>query len=197
MTVANNDIVRITAKMKWFGTDDVVNVFTYRAIQQDHATDLLFMTDVAVALDLAYAELIAEQSDDFTYESVDGFNVTQDVLLPDVPWPVITAGQSATNPVPQQCSISAFWPSTRPKTRTQAYFAGFVVGMIDTDGQITAAGITAAQDCADIIFNLVTADIDLIKGSWNADLALFTPSGAAQVPTRWRTQRRRRIGVGS
>jgi hypothetical protein len=197
MVVAVNDIVRITAKMKWFGTDDVVNVFTYKVDQQDLLTDLLFMTDVSEALSLAYAELVDEQSDSFTYESVDGFNITQDILLPDVAWNIITAGTSATNIVPQQLAISAFWPTTRPKTRSQAFFSGFVVGMIDTEGEVTAGGQTAVQDAADIITRLTTPDIDLVKGSWNSTLSLFTPSGAAQVPARWRTQRRRRIGVGS
>lgn len=197
MSVAVGDIVRITAKMRWFGTDDVQNVFTYKVLLNATLDDDEFMSVVADVLDSAYNNLLGGQSTQFTYESIDGINLTQDVLLPEVAWPVLTAGASATTIVPQQLAICAFWPTTTPKVRTSTFFGGFVIAAIAALGDITAANVTQVLAAANELSNFDTVELDMEKGSLNPITSVFTPSGTPQVPTRWRTQRRRRVGVGS
>ena len=197
MAVAVGDIVKITAKMRWFGTDDVQNVFQYKVDLNNSADDADFMSIVADVLDSAYNNLIGGQSTQFTYESIDGINVTQDVLLPEVSWPVLTAGSSATTIVPQQLAVCAFWPTITPKVRTSTFFGGYVIAAIASLGEITAANVTQALAAANELSTFDTVLVDMTKGSLNPLTSVFTPSGTPQVPTRWRTQRRRRVGVGS
>ncbi len=197
MAVVVGDVVRITAKMKWFGTDDVQNVFTYKVDLNTTVDDLEFMSVVADVLDSAYNNLIGQMSTSFTFVSIDGINITQDKLLPEVLWPVLVAGLSATAIVPQQLAVCAFWPTTTPKVRTSTFFGGFVTFTIDTLGQITAVARGFALTAALELSNFDTVKLDMTKGSLNPLTSVFTPSGAPQVPERWRTQRRRRISVGS
>ncbi len=197
MGVVVGDIVRITAKMKWFGTDDVQNVFTYKVTLNTTADDDEFMSVVADVLDSAYTNIVADLSDRFTFESIDGINLTQDVLLPEVNWPVLVAGLSTTGIVPQQLAICAFWPTTTPKVRTSTFFGGFVIAAIAPLGQITAGNITRVLLVANELSTFDTVELDMDKGSLNPLTMVFTPAGIPLVPERWRTQRRRRIGVGS
>lgn len=197
MAVAVGDIVKITAKMKWFGTDDVQNVFQYKVDLNTSVDDDEFMSIVADVLDSAYNNAIGQMSTQFTFESIDGINITQDVLLPEVNWPVLTAGLSGTAIVPQQLAICAFWPTTTPKVRTSTFFGGFVTFTIDLLGQITAVATGFVLAAALELSNFDTVKVDMTKGSLNPLTSVFTPSGVPQVPGRWRTQRRRRIGVGS
>lgn len=197
MSVVVGDIVRITAKMKWFGTDDVQNVYTYKVDLNATLDDAEFMSVVADVLDSAYNNLVTSQSLSYTYESISGINVTQDVLLPEVSWPVLTAGTSGTNIIPQQLAVCAFWPTTTPKVRTSTFFSGWVINSIDALGQILPAIITVVLAAANELSTFDTVELDMTKGSLNPIGSIFTPSGVPQVPARFRTQRRRRIGVGS
>lgn len=197
MSVVVGDIVRITAKMRWFGTDDVQNVYTYRVDLNATLDDDEFMSVVADVLDSAYNNLITQQSTSFTYESITGQNLTQDLLLPEVAWPVLTAGTSSTNIIPQQLAICAFWPTTTPKVRTSSFFSGFVLASIASLGEIAASNIVQALLAANELSDFDTVELDMTKGSLNPITSVFTPAGTPQVPSRFRTQRRRRIGVGS
>lgn len=197
MAVVVGNIVKITAKMRWFGTDDVQNVYTYKVDLNTTVDDNEFMSVVADVLDSAYNNLLGGQSNQFTYESIDGINVSQNVLLPEVPWPVLSAGASATTIVPQQLAICAFWPTISPKVRTSAFFGGFVIAAVAALGDITPANVAQVLLAANEISTFDTVKLDMTKGSLNPLTLVFTPAGTPQVPTRWRTQRRRRIGVGS
>lgn len=197
MSVAVGDVVRITAKMRWFDTDDVQNVYQYKVDLNATLDDDEFMSVVADVLDSAYNNIVADLSTSFTFESIDGINITQDVLLPEVSWPVLVAGTSGLTIVPQQLAICAFWPTTTPKVRTSTFFGGFVTPAISPVGGIILANTARVLLAAIELSTFDTVELDMTKGSLNPLTSVFTPAGTPQVPARWRTQRRRRIGVGS
>ena len=197
MAVSVGDFVRITAKMKLFGTDDVMNVLTYRTDVNATPDDDAFMADVAARLDVHYGSMLTDFSTDLTFESIDGFNISKTELLPEVPWPVITAGTNAAILLPTQCATCVFWPTTTPKVRTSSFLGGYTVSSLAAGGIIGAPVITRLQNFGGAMVQLITANITLQKGSWNPIAFIFTEAGLPQVPLRFRTQRRRRIGVGS
>jgi len=197
MPVSVGDFVRITCKMKLFGTDDVMNVLTYRVDVNATADDDAFMSDVADRLDVHYTGINPDLSDDLTYESIDGFNISKSELMPDVPWPVLIDGDNAAIILPTQVAACVFWPTTTPKVRTSSFMGGYVVSALAAGGVIAAPSLGRLVTFGGAIRQLITANITLTKGSFNPVALIFTEAGAAQVPNRWRTQRRRRIGVGS
>lgn len=197
MAVAIGDHVRITAKMKLFGTDDVMNVYTFEVDRNDTVDDAGFMVALALHMDDAYTLINGDLSDDLTYESVDGQNITQDVLLPETAWPVLVTGNLAAIILPTQVAGCVFWPTTTPKVRTSSFLGGYTVSALAAGGVLGAAVITRLVSFGVAMRDVATANVDATKGSLNPISSIFTPSGVGQVPNRWRTQRRRRIGVGS
>jgi len=197
MAVAIGDVVRLTAKMKLFGTEDIQNVFHYKVTRNDTLDDTVFMTEAALLLDIAYTLINVAVADDISYSSVDGQNITQNVLLPETSWPVLTVGINTGNLLPTQAAGCVFWPTTTPKVRTSTFLAGFTDANNQPNGSINPALVALFLLFGNALEDWNTLGVDADKGSQHAVSGVFTPAGQAQVPSRWRTQRRRRVGVGS
>lgn len=197
MPVVVGNIVRITAKMKLFGTDDVQNVLQFRVDNNVTADDLAFMTDVAVIFDRAYTFINPDISSLLTYISIDGQNISLNELLPDVPWPALILGANANPLLPTQTAACVFFPTVTPKVRTSTFLGGYTEGANLSDGSISTAVTARIVSWGNEMLASITANIDLTKGSFNPFTSVFTEAGSPVTPSRWRTQRRRRIGVGS
>lgn len=197
MTIVVNDILRITCKMKLFGTEDIQNVYTYKVTGGTLDDDTSIMNAIANHMDIAYTLYNARVSTSITYISVDGINITQNTLLPDTPWPILVAGIDAANILPTQVAGCVFWPTTTPKVRTSSFLGGLTEASNDAGGVLTPALVTEMIAFGVFMKGIVAAKISADKGSFNPVSLIFTPSGEPQVPPRWRTQRRRRVGVGS
>lgn len=197
MTVGVGDIVRITAKMKLFGTDDVQNVFTFRVDANTTPDDDAFMDDVAAFIDGAYNLVDIDQSTFLTYQSVDGQNLTKNELLPEKNFPILVAGLQGGDLLPTQVAPCVFWPTITPKVRTSSFLGGYTEFNNTSIGEITGTGQSNLLSFGLFLASFVGVRITLRKGSLNPLTMVFTVAGTARVPARWRTQRRRRIGVGS
>ena len=108
MTVGVGDIVRITAKLLLNGVSDIVNVYHFSVAANTTLNDTAFMTEVALELDTLYAGINPVIATTVTYVSLEGQNITKDELLPSRPWPTLIAGASATEQLPEQCSVCVF-----------------------------------------------------------------------------------------
>ncbi len=197
MPVAVGDIVRLTAKMRLFGTEDVQNIYTYRVDRNATTSDAAFMTQAALHMDTAYTKVNGDMTINLSYASVDGFNITKNELLPDTPWPVLTIGLTSFFMLPTQVAGFVFWPTTAPKVRTSAFVGGYTVASNTAVAELTPPTIANLNLFGLDLRFIITVDIDATKGSFKPIGSIFTPSGLPQVPVRWRTQRRRRVGVGS
>lgn len=197
MSVSVGDFVRLTAKMKLFGTEDVQNVLTYRVDVNTTGDDATLMVEAALFLDIAYTLINPFVSTVLTYTSVDGQNISKNELLPETPWPVLTGGLNASNLLPTQVAACVFWPTITPKVRTSIFLGGFTGASNGLTAAIEASLLTVLATFGAAIKDWNTANVDAVKGSFNPVALLFTPAGDPVVPARWRTQRRRRVGVGS
>ena len=198
MAIGVNDVLRITANMRLLTTDDIVNVFNIKVTAIVAPTDLSFMQSVAAWLDEAYLLILADLADNLSFVNVSGINITQDELLPSVDWTTIVAGSSLSPILPVQVAACVFFPTTTPRVRASKFFGGYTDDALEAGGAITAAAIARLQSCGDVL----AAGVDELGdeatyGAYNTVLSRFTPVDRAEVPVRWRTQRRRRLGVGS
>lgn len=197
MTVSVGDFVRLTAKMKLFGTDDVMNVYLYRIDTNDTVDDDAFMVQAALFLDIAYTLLLTDLVDNLTFISIDGQNISKSELLPEKPWPTLVDGDNSASVLPTQVAAEVFWPTITPKVRTSSYIGGYSVNANASDGAIAGTAVTRLLAFGAALKEWNTTDVDGVKGSFNATKLIFTEAGDPIVPARWRTQRRRRVGVGS
>jgi len=198
LTVAIDDVVRIIAVAQWAAQDFFTNTFYVKVTKQDEATDTLFMDRIAEHMDVVYSLINPDIVSVINYDHIEGQNITANELLPDKDWPVLTVGGDAGAGLPTQVAACVFYRTLRPKTRAAQYIWPYTEASNGSGGVVEAAAVTLLQSFGDawvagVLEGTVTADF----GAYNPEFARFTPVVSAQVPTRYRTQRRRRLGVGS
>ena len=197
MPVAVGDIVRIVARMKLFSVDDIVNVFHFRVDVNTSGNDTIFMVDVAILLDQLYTLINGGVSPNISYLRIEGINVTQSVLLPDASWPVLAVGGGSGEMLPEMNAASVFHRTLKPRTRASKFLPPTTESS-NVEGALSTiyAGLVASYG-AFLLAPLTTLNITLAYGAFNRLLATFNQATITVVPNRFRTQRRRRVGVGS
>lgn len=198
MPVNTDDILRITCNFRFNAVDDFVNVFHFEWAGVDGQTDAGAMDQIADDLDNGYEEINDDMSDLLEFVDIQGQNITKDVLLPTVGWPVQTFGLATADALPTQVAACVFFRTTRPKTRASKFIPGYSEAGSNNLGGLTAVAITRLQAFGDLaVLGFTDVVNHLTYGAYNKEFDRFTPVNAAIVPTKYRTQRRRRVGVGS
>jgi hypothetical protein len=156
------------------------------------------MDDVANQLEIMYTFLIPQQRLIYSYDQITGKVVkggTQ--LLPDTPWPVLTAGASGSDGLPFQVAALILGQTTVSKTQGRKYLAGFLeTNQVDSD--INATLLTPLANWAiGYIANWVLFGHTYRFGTFNPLTSTFTDLVSAVVGGVMRTQRRRTKGFGS
>lgn len=197
MTVAIGDIVRITARLVLDGSFDVVNVFHFVVAVQDAVNDSAFMEEVADQFDVLYTKINTEVTNRVSYVAVEGQNITQDVLLPSKAWPILVAGIASDSMLPETVSACVFHRTLTPRVRAAKFLPPMTQGS-NVGGTIISGTLSNITDFGNLLtLSLQTLLIELTYVAFNRLLGTTTPVTQAIAPVRWRTQRRRRVGVGS
>lgn len=198
MTVVVGDIVRIVAVAQWAAQDFFTNTYYLKITKQDRGSDDLFMDGIADHMDGGYIIINGKISSVVNYRHIEGQNITQDVLLPQKNWPTLVAGGDAGAALPTQCSACIFYRTLRPKTRAANFLWPFSEVSNGTGGVVEAAAIAVMDTFGTYwVDGLLETTMEGDYGAYNPLLARFTPVVAAISAARYRTQRRRRLGVGS
>lgn len=198
MVAAVGDILRLTATFQWAAQDFFTNNYYVKLTTQDTSTDDAMMDAIALHFDAMYTNINAKISASVNYVDIQGQNITQDILLPTKAWPVLTSGGDAGHALPTQVAALVFFRTLRPKTRASVYLPPLGEASSDSGGVIVAATVTALQSFGDDwVAGILELTVEADYGAYNPALARFTQVEAAVVPARFRTQRRRRLGVGS
>lgn len=198
MSVAVGDIVRIAAVFQWAVQDIFTNIYHFQVAKNDTVDDTQFMQRIAAMMDTAYINVNPDVSNSVNYVNVEGINITQDVLLPPTAWPTLTIGGSANQALPTQTTALVYYRTLRPRTRAAQYMPPYVESVNDTGGVLVAAAVANLQALGDAwVAGIADVLVEVTLGAYNKPLNRFTPVQLAVVAGRFRTQRRRRIGVGS
>lgn len=199
MSVVIDDVIRINTNFLFDDADEYTNVYHVKVTKNDSVDDDEFMDVIALEMDDLYTIINSLITDGMAYVDIIAQNITQDVLLPTKAWPVLTVGGDIASPVlPLQIAACVFFRTLRPKTRASKFLPCFTRLTGDGAGVLKTTTQTAVQSFGDSwVAGVVSTLVDADLGAYNAALARFTPVVAAVVPTRFRTQRRRRPGVGS
>lgn len=194
-----NDVIRIVSVFEVVGgVDQFTNTAHFKVVSATWPDDLTFMTDVAVMLDAAYTLVNSEISATIGYLHIDGQNLTQSVLLPLVGWPVLVIGSNASEMLPTQVAARPYFPTKRPKTRAALNLPPFGETSQAQGGLMDATAIASVGLFADAFLGVIAlAAGSLLYGAFNPEFIRFTEVDSRIVPTRFRTLRRRRLGVGS
>lgn len=198
MSVAIGDIVRISANFQWLVQDIFSNIFHFEVTRNDSVDDDDFMAQVADYIEDCYNFVNTDISTLLNYVDIEGINVTQDILLPPKLWPVLVNGNNTSAGLPTQDAACVFFRTLRPRTRASKFLPPYGQTANEAGGALVSAAVTRLQSYGDhLVTGMSTVDVDLRYGPYNVLLDRFTKAELAIVAGRYRTQRRRRLGVGS
>ncbi len=196
MTVVQNDVVRATGETSR-GPDAIQNVMHYRSTNAASITDAQALIDIAQVMDTVFSTMIGFITTALSYDQVRAQNVTQDVLLGTAAYPSLIGGTIAGDQLPLQNAAILNFPSSKPKTRGSVFLGGFTEADNAPTGILSGGLQTALVSMAVILLG----EIVLGPNSWryvvfNTILKTFVLPTGSVIPAVWRTQRRRRPGVG-
>lgn len=197
MAVAENDVLRVTAEMS-AGNDALQNVFHVQSVNAASVSDAQALLDMGLIMDALYDLLDASMHDGVTFDNVRVQNVTQDTLLGSTPFPVLSVGGDTADPIPYQACALITYPTAVPKTRGGNYYGGFTEANSDGNGAISSA----LQTVLALVGTKILTQQDVAGNLWdfvlvNRLLGTVIPFVSTIVHAVWRTQRRRRPGVGA
>jgi len=152
---------------------------------------------VASILDTLYTKINLIMSNNVTYDSIDGINVTKTELLPPKDWPILTGGANVNSMLPEMSAACVFFRTLKPNVRCSKFLPPFTEEA-SVDGAVESGAVTAVGLFGDfLVAPLVVTNLTLGYVSFNRLTSVSTQVLTRVVPARYRTQRRRRIGVGS
>lgn len=197
MAVEVADIIRIVAKLKLNGVNDIVNVYHFVVAVNTLLNDDEVMDGVASILDTLYTKINLVMTNNVTYDGIDGVNVTKTELLPPKAWPILTVGANVNSMLPEMSAACVFFRTLKPNVRCSKFLPPFTEEA-NVDGAVQAGAVTAVGLFGDfLVAPLTVAGLELGYVSFNRVTSVATQVLTRVVPPRYRTQRRRRIGVGS
>lgn len=197
MPTADNDILRVVAKMSIDG-NDVQNVYHLRADVTSDPGDATVLSEIADYLDDAYAQVNGTFDGDLTYDSIAVWNVSTDTFIGETTWPVRTSGGSATDMLPIQTSPIVLFGTNVNRSQGRKFLPPMTEGNCEADGTPTAATHTVLGNYAAAILAGVTGTgWDGIPGNWNEAKARFVDWVYATIKDFFATQRRRYRASGS
>ena len=197
MTVLQNDVLRVTAEMTVNG-HDLQNVFHFRSTNVGGVSDAKALDDAANILEDMYQKLDTFMSALVTFDQVRVQNVTQAVLLGAAAWPLLTAGTLTSHLLPEAASALITYVTNKSRVRGGTFFGGFtesenVDGGGVASGLMTPLGTLATELLGEYVFGADSYRYIV----YNSVAKTFVVPISAIVHSVWRTQRRRRTGVGS
>lgn len=200
MAVNNQDVIKVTARMRWADAVDVQNVFTAVLASGTYVTDDEAKDDLAEWVDDMYAIVDDVLPTNLVFDDLDFFNLTQDEPLGTLSWPTMTTGQAGTNEIAASgvaAVLTAFTSIVRVHGRK--YFGPIAETFIDGGylNSTVIAGMASVIALWITPFTGGTSGETWAPGVWRrltSGFAAFRDGVVRNVPGY---QRRRKAGVGS
>jgi len=197
MSVNNDDVLRVTAKMH-MGVVDIQNVFHIQAQGTGTLGDAAAVSAIALRLDDAYANMVAQLSDNLQFDTIEVFNVTQDAPMDEVTWPTLVDGDVVSDQLPTQVAGLVRFTTNVARSQGRKFIGGVIEGDNDANGLPDTDVLTAlAAFAADVLTPWLIGSGNFAFGNYNVDLTRFAEWVSPIINTIWSTLRRRRFGVGS
>lgn len=197
MTVATDDIIRVTMNMIWDGVDIFQHVYHYKYTGTQPVLNGDARAALITDLNFAYEQINGRQSDLLTYGELNFYHVTGDYPMPDGGFGTTLVGTQIGTPLPTQaCGLVIFRTATK-RSIGKKFFPGFISA--DTaDGTTFETNVQTALTAwsSNVFVGPTVGDGALIPGNYNATLLDFRPWISYVVRPGIYTQRRRRVGVG-
>lgn len=193
-----NDIIRIGAVMEFKTAHAIANVWTAKITSGGGVDYAAMYAKAADYMDILYAHIAAELSDEVLPDYLTLANITQSTVGGAFAWDTFAGGTNVNDPTAAQVAVMAYARTAVPRVQIRKYLGVFTIAHM-SNGLWTTAVRTA---CDDMMGDFITSnDIGggtLVTGvAYNAALARVTEGRSPHTSQAPVIQRRRREGRGA
>lgn len=198
MTVAVGDVVRVDVVGDFDTTEDLVNVYQFRAETVVDGSDNAVLTDMATFMRAQYDLLDGLWAANIVWRRIRMANLTTDTLLGEKEFTTTVVGSASGDQGAIQSAILLSLKTNVPRVVMRKYFP---IAESSIDG--TSRAVTAAQNLVNTYGTTLLQVINAASGNayrfgyLSPKVAGFVIPNSRQVSPIVATQRRRRPGVGS
>jgi hypothetical protein len=199
MSIEVNDILRVALRWLVDGTDEQVNVHTFKVTDLGTtADDLEFLEALALMLDTElYAEVTDHIADNVVADILGAFNLTKNEPYAPVIWAADGVNSAADNNAWQLTELIYLNGST-PRRQGRVYLPVMPISVMNDDGNFDPALLDDLLAFTTALLSAITdGNINVRRVISNAaGTSVITPTSGG-FPVAPRTQRRRTKGRGS
>lgn len=197
MTVAQFDVIEISARGEFAGVEDTVNVYQFQLQTAAPVADATAITQLAGHLDDIYDNIQPLQTTSYLYRDLSFRNITQDTVLGVVPWPTKVAGASVGKAMPPGVAGLINMATNIARVVLRKYLGGLTDAVLEIDGTFTSVLVAAlVQFAADLLALFITGSETWAYGHLSPKTAAFEQPVAGVVTDIPAYQRRRKQGRG-
>jgi len=198
MVVAQNDILRVAARLEDQNGDDVVNVYHFAYRNAAVLTDAQAMDAVAAYLEEMYTEIQPNIHSSAIFRDINYFNVTTDMPMGTIDWPTLTTGAGTGDQLPNQMAAMVRGVTGHSRNWARKFLGPWGETRNSTYGKIDATLLTALANYAvQWLEGGGTAPVKWFPIVWNKVLQQWVDITGTVIRDVWSTIRRRRAGRGA
>lgn len=198
MTVNQNDVLEVSARMEFNGTEDIVGVYQFQKTDAVPTADALVVTDILNIMETIYLVLNTGFQLLQLYRDIRIANKTQATVIGTFGWPTLTAGVNTFDATaPGVCALVNFTTPV-PKVNPRKYFGVFTEPNMQVDGTWSGGLITLVGSAvAFLVLPIVEVNGNYQYGYDSPKSGLFESAAALVITDVPAYQRRRKQGRGS
>lgn len=197
MAIGANDLVRC-ASVWQVGAEEQVNVHYLTVTGIAAQTQQQIRQDIAEWFTDGYTTVVSKMWGSTNHLRIELFNITDGNPEPTIGAQALLDGSNAGEVLPAQVAAEVYFRTGISRRIGRTFLPTFTEAVI-TDGSWVAATLADLQTfgdyCRDI--HVLTNGVNLEKKIWDRAALIARDVIEAVVPFDSRTQRRRRVGVGS
>jgi len=200
MALSIGDIIRVTARQEYDGTDDNINVFHFGiAAPPTPNTNASLLSDMADFMAVAYAEMAAVLSNRLGAVDITLYNVTDDVPIGVTNWGVdYSGGTGSSESMPHADCVLVLMPTGQKRTVGRIYISPLLESSQNA-GSWNSTALTAVANFVDMLRSPGTAALgtEVQFGVYKRGTGLLYAVDTVRIQSRTAYQRRRKPGRGS
>jgi hypothetical protein len=198
MAITSGDILRLVANFIQ-NFNDIKNVYHVLVTGTGFGSDGEVMAAIRDYFDDVYDNIAYAIADNVEFVAIDGYNLTQDEILPGRVFVDNTEGGGSVNPMlPPQCAALVNFHTDTPGSQGRKFLPPMTDNVSDDDGSPTSGilvGMLAYGE--DLIDGYDDGTWSITFGNYRPATDTFIPWASAEPRNLFATQRRRYTGSGT
>lgn len=197
MAIQQGDVLEISPRMEFNGVEDVVNTYQFRYTDATPITDTQGINDLIGLMEAIYTLFLSTMTIIQFFRDIRVSNKTQSTVYGVFPWPTLTIGGDASDPVPPGVCVLSNFSTGVARVTPRKFWGVMCEDNIESDGTWHAGIVAIAAAASALMMNSAPSttynwDYGYLS-SKTASFEVATGATGTDIPAY---QRRRKQGRG-